>query len=229
VDRWRRRRGATAAVLGLIGCWVTLWRIKSGTCRSDHHLILLLLAFWPVVIAIAVFSLVLYLMQVDTTLPQDIPNYTWQPFLFFLLSLLVPSLAGLALWKWVGTEGVLLKSRLWSVAACVLVVVSALAAKISYIGAGHLRGYIVEAIQFSASSQDQEGQAQIKAAMKEAAGPFADHYSVHFLTKPTDGDKIEGFFAEVEIAAASRSVAYQHWENLKGTSGNPLPPRAIFR
>lgn len=214
--------GATAAVLGLIGCWISLWRIKAGAYRSDHHLALLLLAFWPVVIAISVLSLMLYLRQVDTYPPQHIPNYTTQPFLFFLLTLLVPSLAGAALWKWVGTEGVFLKSRLGLVAACFLVVASALVAKISNKGAGHLRGYDVDGIQFPLSDPDEQEKTLIQAAMKEAAGPFEDQYSIRYLTNPREFVG-SGFFAEIEISAASLEIAYQHSHRFRQRLRNLLP------
>ena len=78
--------GATAAVLGLIGCWITLRRIKSGACRSDHPQVLFLLAFWPVVIAISVFSLSLYFVKASPFRSWFESFQTWQPFVFFLLA-----------------------------------------------------------------------------------------------------------------------------------------------
>ncbi|MGJ8725947.1 MAG: protein kinase domain-containing protein [Roseibacillus sp.] len=214
--------GITAAVFGLVGCWVTLWRIKTGSYRSEHHHALLFITFWPVVIAIASYSLILYLMLVDPTRLKGITLLVWQPFLFFL-ALLVPSLVGVALWKWVGTGTQVLKSRLWLFAACVLVSLSALAAKISYLGTGNLRGTLVQGIQFAAPPQDLEGQEKIKAAMIEAAGPFADYYRVRYLTQPRDLGKAKRFYAEVEISASSEKVAHQHWQNFTSRLRSLLP------
>ena len=215
--------GATAAVLGLVGCWISLSRIKAGTYRSDRHQILLLLAFWPVVIAISIFSFSGYFAWLESYSAEGTPLISWQPFLFFLIALLIPSLLGSALWKLVGTKGVALKSRLSLAAACILIVVSALAAKISYVGSAHFEAYEVEGLQFPPNAEDLEGQALVQAAMKEAMGSFADHYSVRYFTKPNERGGSYEYFAEVEIAAGSRDAARQHARRLEERLRSLLP------
>jgi hypothetical protein len=54
------------------------WRIKSGAYRSDSRPILLLFAFWPVVIAISVFSLMFYLLQASPQRSWALSFLAWQ-------------------------------------------------------------------------------------------------------------------------------------------------------